>query len=889
MAIAELFAAVPGAAPVPATRVPLDDPHSVWFVEAGQLDVFAVEQRDGATTGARRFAWSVEAPGLMFGITPAPGDRTFGLLAVGASETRLRQIPLEAVRDLAGRTDTAPAISLMLETFVARAAAAMGQPAFDRSDEGNWDHLRHVGGHLPQWLIHSALAAEAAEHARFGRKAEAERDMLSRGVVGLAHVLALDVRTTPVPVAGNALLAACQAVGERAGIEFQPAPSWEVERRVRDPLSSICRASRVRQRRVALRANWWRSSGAPLLGYLNDDKRPVALLPIAHTRYELFDPASGQRVVVDEGVSASIEPLAFELYRPSPDRAMTLGDLGRLALTYARGDIARLLLTALAGGLLGLVTPLALAKIFSDVIPMAVPANILPLLTTLVAFTLASTFFDLTRAIALIRIGGRTNVALQATVIDRLLALQVPFFRRFAVGDLAMRAGAINAARELLSGTVITTLLAGSFSVVNLVLLFYYSWQLTLVALATQLLSIAFTSALAIATIRVERRRQAANGVVAGLIFEIIGGIAKLRVAGAEGRAFAVWARKFRIESELAYRAGVYENWVEVFNSVLPIVSRTLLLGTTGYLLTSGIAVHTGDFVAFNAAFGAFLGAGIQMSSTLINALHIVPIMERARPILEARLETSAAKPDPGELTGQIEISHVSFRYKADGPAILRDVSLRAAPGQFVALVGPSGSGKSTLLRLLLGFEQPESGAIFFDEQELGLVDLTAVRSQMGVVLQSSRLLAGDMFQNIVGSSPLTLDDAWAAAEMAGLAGDIREMPMGMNTVVSEGGSTLSGGQRQRLMIARALVRRPRIVLFDEATSALDNRTQEIVTTSLANMQATRIVIAHRLSTVRHADRIFVMEAGQVVQQGSYEELAQAPGLFARMMARQVI
>jgi len=889
VAPAELLAAVPGSASVPAMRVPLDDPQSVWFVESGQLDVFAVEQRDGGTTGARRFAWSVEAPGLMVGISPASGDRTFALLAVGASDTRVRQIPIEAVRDLAARTDTATMIAPLIETLVARASAAMGQPVIDRREAGSWEHLRLVGDQLPQWLIQSALAAEAGEHTRFARKAEAERDMLGRGVAGLAQVLALQVRSAAAPASGDALMAACQAVGAPSGIEFQPAPSWEIERRVRDPLSSICRASRVRQRRVALRANWWRSSGAPLLGYLNDDRRPVALLPIAHTRYEMFDPATGQRVVVDETVSNSLEPLAFELYRPSPDRAMTLADLGRLALAYARGDIARLLLTALAGGLLGLVTPLALAKIFSDVIPMAVPANILPLLATLVAFTLASTFFDLTRAIALIRIEGRTNVALQATVIDRLLALPVPFFRRFAVGDLAMRASAINAARELLSGTAITTLLAGSFSVINLVLLFYYSWQLTLVALATQFVSIAFTSALAIATIRVERRRQAANGVVAGLIFEIIGGIAKLRVAGAEGRAFAVWARKFRTESELAYRVGVYENWVEVFNSVLPVVSRMLLLGTTGYLMTSGLAVHTGDFVAFNAAFGAFLGAGIQMSSTLINSLHIVPIMERARPILDARLETSAAKPDPGELTGEIEISHVSFRYKADGPAILRDVSLRASPGQFVALVGPSGSGKSTLLRLLLGFEQPESGAIFFDEQELGLVDLTAVRSQMGVVLQSSRLLAGDIFQNIVGSSPLTLDDAWAAAEMAGLGDDIREMPMGMNTVVSEGGSTLSGGQRQRLLIARALVRRPRIVLFDEATSALDNRTQEIVTASLGAMQATRIVIAHRLSTIRHADRIFVMEAGQVVQQGTYDELAQVPGLFARMMARQVI
>jgi ABC-type bacteriocin/lantibiotic exporter with double-glycine peptidase domain len=401
--------------------------------------------------------------------------------------------------------------------------------------------------------------------------------------------------------------------------------------------------------------------------------------------------------------------------------------------------------------------------------------------------------------------------------------------------------------------------------------------------------SVGFTSAFAVATLRVERRRQAVEGEVAGLVFEIIGGLAKLRVAGAERRAFAVWTRRFREERDLAFRVGVYENFVAVFNDVLPLVGMLALLGTTGYLITRGTALNTGDFVAFNAAFGSFFASGIMLSDTLIHSLNLVPLMERARPILQSRLETAAARPDPGELTGRIEVSHVSFRYKGDGPPILRDVSVHAAPGEFVALVGPSGSGKSTLLRLLLGFEAPEAGAIYFDGHNLGLVDLTGVRSQMGVVLQSSRLLAGDIFENIIGTAPLTVADAWSAAEMAGLADDIRAMPMGMQTVVSEGGSTLSGGQRQRVLIARALVRRPRIVLFDEATSALDNRTQEIVSRSLENMAATRIVIAHRLSTVRHADRIVVMAAGQIVQQGSYDELASASGLFATMIARQLI
>jgi NHLM bacteriocin system ABC transporter ATP-binding protein len=592
--------------------------------------------------------------------------------------------------------------------------------------------------------------------------------------------------------------------------------------------------------------------------------------------------------VVDATIGASLEEHGFEFYRPSPGTPLGLLDLGHMALAEARGDIGRLLWAALGSGLLGLVLPLATSKVFSDIIPMAVPANIVPLLATLISFTLASTFFDLTRAMALIRIEGRTNSALQSTIIDRLLALPVPFFRLYSIGDLTLRAGAINTVRDLLSGAVLAVIIEGAVSIVNLALLFYYSPMLSLVAVATLLISILFTSAFAIVSLRFERRRQAADGAVAGLVFEMITAIAKLRVAGAERRAFAVWTKLFREERQLAFRVGRYENVVAVFNEVLPIFSRMALLGTTGYLMTSSTALDTGNFVAFYAAFGAFLAAGIDLNSTLIGSLNIIPMMERAQPILEATLESPETKPDPGELRGHIEVSHVSFRHRADGPLILRDVNIQAKPGEFIALLGPSGAGKSTVLRLLLGFDAPETGAIYFDQQDLATVDLTAVRAQMGVVLQSSKLLAGDIFQNIVGSAPLTIDDAWEAAAMAGLDEDIDEMPMGMHTVLSEGATTLSGGQRQRLLIARALVRKPRIVLFDEATSALDNRTQEIVSQSLENLKVTRIVIAHRLSTVRNADRLYVMDTGQVVQHGTYDELAQVPGLFARMVARQL-
>jgi ATP-binding cassette subfamily C protein len=265
-----------------------------------------------------------------------------------------------------------------------------------------------------------------------------------------------------------------------------------------------------------------------------------------------------------------------------------------------------------------------------------------------------------------------------------------------------------------------------------------------------------------------------------------------------------------------------------------------------------------------------------------------VPTYERAKPILETLPEVDEMKADPGELTGELEVSHVSFRYREDGPIVLKDVSVQVKPGEFVALVGPSGSGKSTLFRLLLGFEKLEAGAVYYNGRDLVGLDIREVRRQIGVVLQNGKLMAGDIFTNIIGSSLLTLEDARQAARMAGLEDDLKAMPMGLHTVISEGGGTLSGGQRQRLLIARALVHRPRILFFDEATSALDNRTQAIVSESLDNLQATRIVIAHRLSTIMNADRIYVLQDGRVVQQGTYDELIQAEGVFADLAKRQM-
>ena len=387
--------------------------------------------------------------------------------------------------------------------------------------------------------------------------------------------------------------------------------------------------------------------------------------------------------------------------------------------------------------------------------------------------------------------------------------------------------------------------------------------------------------------LRLQRRIVPLRARTSGLVLQLLTGVSKIRVAAAEGHAFVQWARLFSRQRRLQFRSRTVGDWLGVFNALFPTLSLLVIMVAATDGGDAVPAIRTGDYLAFSAAFGACLAAMVSMSTATIEALGVVPIYESAKPILEALPETNDAKGDPGLLTGAIEAHHISFQYRADVPPALEDVSFAARPGEFLAFVGPSGSGKSTLLRVLLGFEQPDAGSVYFDGQDFARLDVQAVRRQIGVVLQSGRIMAGDLFTNIVGSGSHTIEEAWEAARMAGLDEDIRAMPMGMHTVVSEGANTLSGGQRQRLLIARAIVNKPRMLFFDEATSALDNRTQARVSESLERLKATRLVVAHRLSTIVNADRICVMQRGRIVQSGRYAELIVQDGPFAELARRQ--
>ena len=652
-----------------------------------------------------------------------------------------------------------------------------------------------------------------------------------------------------------------------------------------DSLRQLARQARVAMRKVKLEGrHWWRDDAGPMLGSLKDGGRPVALLPQSGGGYRMEDLESGRVTQLDSISAAELEQNAWMFFRTFPARAIGMLDLLRFGLAGTRKDGLTVIACGLLGGMLALFTPMATGVLVDHVITDARSGELMQLVLLLVTATLGVAAFELLRAWSLLRIEGRLGVAAEAAIMERLISLPAPFFRNYAAGDLAQRALSINSILQLVTHATQSAVLSWMFGLFSFAYMFVLSWQLGLVATALVAIIVLVTVGFNLWRLRIERRLFTLQGAVASRVLQILGGIGKLRIGGAENRAFVLWARDFTRQKQLGMAVRALGNVLEVFNASFVVIASGTLFAAIAWFRGD---VTTGLFVAFNTAFMQCLTATLALAAALTESLGAIPLYERARPILSTAPEEQPAQTQAGPLQGHIDISRVTFSYTKDGPPILDDISLHVSQGEFVAVVGPSGSGKSTLFRLLLGFERPASGAVYYDGQDLAGLDAGSVRRQLGVVLQHGKLMPGDIFTNIVGSAPRTLEQAWEAARMAGIEEDIRAMPMGMHTMIAEGMNTISGGQRQRLMIARALVNRPAVLLFDEATSALDNQTQAIVTESIGRLGATRIVIAHRLSTIRQADRIVVIDAGKVVETGSYDELLALNGHFAALAKRQ--
>ncbi len=760
------------------------------------------------------------------------------------------------------------------------------------AEDGYWEGLTLFHEALVNCEFINKRLAMVDEFNRLNEKAEHAERARHEAYQDIYSVLARDrgkSRDVEIAEGEHPFAAAARLVAASSGIEVSIPKGLEKLGTVQDRLHAISRESRFRVRPVALRDEWWRQDHGPFIAEREADKEPVAILPTGAGRYEYVVPASGARGQVDESFASALNPFGAVFYRPFPSGPMGALGLLRFGIRGLGRDVMTLVGMGLAVGLLGALTPLFTGQIFDQAIPEAERGMLAQFGIALLIAALVSTVFNFTQQIAALRIQGKMDYAIQAAVWDRLLNLPATFFSDYSAGDLADRAAGVNAIRGLLAGAGVSAILGSLSSLFFVGLMFYYSPRLALVAMALTAVFVGVSFAGNLMQIRLQRENLQYNGKLAGLVLQLLSGVSKLRTSGSESHAFRVWSRLFADSRRLSLRIGGIQNGVTVFNSVFPVLSSIAL-----FTAVAGIAggpaggMSTGEFIAFNAAYGAFLNAMVALSDASLGLLRAIPLYERLQPIIASEPETDGSRESPGELSGAIELSHVHFRYTADGPWIIRDLSLKIRAGEFIAFVGGSGSGKSTVMRLIVGFERPEKGSIYCDGKDLASLDLREVRQQMGVVLQDSQVLPTDIFRNIVGTSSRTVEEAWEAARKVGLDEDVKAMPMGMHTYVMEGGGGFSGGQKQRLLLARAVVHNPRIILLDEATSALDNRTQAQVTASTERMQATRIVIAHRLSTIIRADRICMLHQGQIAEMGSYEELMALDGLFAQLAKRQL-
>ena len=653
-------------------------------------------------------------------------------------------------------------------------------------------------------------------------------------------------------------------------------------------IDHVCSSSGTRFREVALKGDWWKHDNGVLL-VRSGEQGPWAVVKpgfLGGNRLYLQD--QEHPIEVDERAATQLHSFAFSFYPPLPSRPIQMKDVLKLGLHGNWSMLLAIIGVSMLTGLLGLISPRAMGYLVDTVLPAADVGNLWLLAGLLVLVGVASTAIGIYSSTLIVRMESKIGNVVQSAVWDRVLRLPLTFLRQYSTGDLAQRISSINQIRHQLSVPTMQALLGGIFSIFNFFILFAYSLKLAIVALVLAVFTGIVSAVLGMFKLQSDRKLIRITADISNFEFQTLLGISRVRVSSAETRFFGRWVQLFKSYRQFTYRGEFILNIEHTYFQVFPLIATGLFMFFMSQELVqkSGSTITAGQYVAFTAAFGVFFGGMTHVVETLLSLIRLIPIYQSAKPILDAIPESSESAANPGQLRGDISVSNVSFKY-GDGPLILDDVSLHIKPGEYVALVGPSGSGKSTLFRLLLGFERPLSGSVNYDGQDLSTLNMGLLRRQLGVVLQNGKLIAADIYENIVGSARLPLERAMEAARMVGLDGDLAKMPMGIHTVISDGSSTLSGGQRQRILIARAIVNRPKVLYFDEATSALDNVTQAVVTSSLDRMSATRVVIAHRLSTIINADRIIVLAGGKVVQEGTYQSLSTQPGIFKDMVDRQ--
>lgn len=650
-------------------------------------------------------------------------------------------------------------------------------------------------------------------------------------------------------------------------------------------LEYLLRPSGIMRRVVHLSGNWYKDSVGPLLAQKSNGDT-VALIPNQFNGYSYFDYETGKSVKITKKNKDEILPEVLCFYKPLPMRSLTIKDfIQYIASCISKSDLVGIFLITLVVTVLGLIVTTVNKIIFAQIIPKGEGDLLITVTAILSGVTVSSALFGVVKTMLVTKIQTKLDVPVAAASFGRILSLPASFFKQYSSGDLADRINQMKNICSMLVKVILTTGLSVIFSIIYLLQVGYYAPGLVLPTVVILLLILGYSTLYLFVKLRLNQKIKKKSSKLEGLVFSLFSGVQKIKLSGSERRVFAKWAQAYKEKAELSFHPSM----------VIKMQPAIMLAITMGgsislYYFAAKANLNISNYMAFTVAFGMLQGSFLSLSSVVMALSEIIPVIKLIEPILKEAPEISLEKKMVTRISGGIELNNVSFRYGKDQPNIIENLTLKIRPKEYVAIVGSTGCGKSTLMRLILGFETPDKGAVYYDGKDLQSLDLKSLRQKIGVVMQNSKLFSGDIYSNIVITSPwLTIENAWKAAEMAGVADSIRDMPMGMNTIISEGGGGISGGQRQRLLIARAIVANPKVIMFDEATSALDNITQRIVSESLDAFKSTRIVIAHRLSTIKNCDRIIVLDKGKIVEDGKYEELIQNGGFFAELVERQQV
>ncbi len=687
--------------------------------------------------------------------------------------------------------------------------------------------------------------------------------------------------------ANRNLLSALARISERESVKLKVAQQW-IEQNDAQTLAEILSASDVHARQVSFRhqPKWWLTTCGSLLAFRKDGSRPVALIENWRGRYVMFDPETRETSPVTDRIAESLEDEAWLILPTLTDDSVDLKHLSRLAL---RGIGAKSLHIAFIGFLSSLIAlvPAAILGFLADQAMPAGETGVLPWVGMMLIFAaLLAGLLRLLEGYALMRIEGHAAMRAEIAFWDRLMRLPTRFLQRFSIGDLALNGLAFQTFYDSLNATVSSGIIILMHLLLLISVAIVVDSNLGVTALLLGFAALLITVMFSVRQIRPIEKITASLRDWTGRMFESIDGISVLRVMRAEGSAFAVWAKSYRKQKNAELEHGEATGHAQASIVAMPIAGATVLIGVTAYEHPSA---SIGVFLFVFAFLMVFYSELARLSSALESFMAALISLNPIRQFLKEPAQTNSTANPIEHLTGDIHLDRVSFRYDADGPLILDNISIRTHPGEFVAIAGESGSGKSTLFKLMLGINDPISGTIYYDGCDLQQINKRQLYRKIGTIPQNVQLFPDDIWDNITADNiHADADQVWNAARLAKVDQDIYPMPMRMMTHVGAGGSVVSGGEAQRIMIARALLKNSRILILDEATNWLDNENQAAIMENIANLNVTRIVIAHRLSTLRQADRIYILDSGQIAEQGSYDDLMQAQGIFYRLVCQQL-